>query len=405
MVRINSNTWITPTSYGLVFSHINSLEHLKRIYLDNEAANSLLENTSQDIIASIEEKGVTTQGLHQYITNISKEKKQCDDLASTHNWHLFSLYPLQLSIQAVSYCNANCDFCYANIPNSTKKRNMDLETVHSLKDYAAFHGVKFGVSGGEPLLHPQIYDILTYKNKEVFDTLITNLTAKFDINRLIETQVDLIQVSIHGFGSIHDEILGIPDAYTIIKKRMDILMDNVNIATNTVITPSNIHSIEPMVNDLSHLQKSHGKQLSYVRFVPVLPSGTGLKRYDTKEEFMNQVKTLLLNLQNQYQNINFEIPMLQSNPYEYYYREKRWICPAGSTVAVVRLDGHVIPCNQFLDTPVCSQDTIHQKDFHDIWLNDTLLSSMRKGISCSSENITCSECRYLVMKQNHQLFK
>jgi radical SAM protein with 4Fe4S-binding SPASM domain len=225
------------------------------------------------------------------------------------------------------------------------------------------------------------------------------------VDRLLQTQVDLIQVSIHGYASSHDKILGIPNAYNVAKNHMETLIEHVNIATNTVITPSNIQSIESMVNDLSLFQTEHGKQLSYVRFVPVLPSGAGIGRYRTDEHFINEVEDLFQRLQNQYLDINFEIPMLHSNPYEYFYHRDKWICPAGSTVAVVRLDGKVIPCNQFLDTNVHSQATVYQKDLQDIWLNDALLSSMRQGIPCASKKMTCKECRYLIMKRNDQLFE
>jgi radical SAM protein with 4Fe4S-binding SPASM domain len=404
MAKINKTTWATPTIYGLVFSHIDQQHDLKRVYLDNEAVHSLLQNNSQDIVTSIEEKGVNTDGLRHCLPQILNEKNHCDELVTKHNWHLFSLYPLQLSVQTLNYCNANCDFCYANAPRTADKKAMDLPSIYSLKDYAASFGVKFGISGGEPLLHPQIYEILSYRKSEVFDTLITNLTAAFDMDALLKTQVDLIQVSLHGYGSIHDKILGVKEAYITVKKRMGGLMERTNVATNTVITPSNIQSVASMLNDLSVMQRQHGKKLTYVRFVPVVPSGTGFERYEIQEKFIERVKTMLLDMQKKYPDINFEIPMIHANPYEYFHHGKRWICPAGSTVAVVRIDGHIIPCNQFLDTSIHSRDTVYNKEFHKIWLYDELFSHMRKGkISTGGEN-TCNECMYLLMKQHNQLF-
>jgi radical SAM protein with 4Fe4S-binding SPASM domain len=397
MVKINDDTWITPTTYGLVFSNIDKKQQLKRIYLDNEASFSLYNNNSEDVINLIESKGISTTGLKQRLDKIKEEKKQCDDLSKKNCWNLFSLYPLQYSIQTLNYCNASCDFCYANIPNTKDRKIMDLSIIKKLKDYAALNGVKFGVSGGEPLFHPQIYEILSYRCDEVFDTLITNLTPKFDYDTLIKTKVDLIQVSIHGYDNIHNNTIGIKNAYNLIFNRMKALLQNVNVATNTVITPLNIESIQSLVEDLSNLQQKQKRNLTYVRFVPVVPSGTGIEKYDVKESFINKVRDLLIKIQNEYKEINFEIPMLHSNPYEYFFKDKKWICPAGSTVAVIRIDGHIIPCNQFLDTSVCSINTIFDKNFKEIWLNDPLFSDMRKGIT-SNHEISCSECRYLLMR-------
>ena len=403
MVKINDDTWVTPTTYGLVFSHINNQKKLIRVYLDNEASFSLQNNDSEDVINTIESKGVNVTGLKQNIDSIKKEKKQCDELSSKNGWNLFSLFPLQYSVQTLNYCNASCDFCYANVPNTKDKKFMDLPTIYKLKDYAAVNGVKFGVSGGEPLLHPQIFEILRYRCDEVYDTLITNLTPKFDFEALLKTKVDLIQVSIHGYKSIHNNTIGIKNAYNLIFDRMEKLLKNVNVATNTVITPSNIKSIDPLVEDLSNLQKKQERNLTYVRFVPVVPSGTGLKLYDVKESFLNAVGNLLVKLQRKYNDINFEIPMIHSNPYEYFFKDNKWICPAGSTVAVIRIDGHVLPCNQFLDTTVCSSNTIFDNNLHEIWLNDPLFSDMRKGIITNHE-MSCSECRYLLMRQYNKNF-
>jgi radical SAM protein with 4Fe4S-binding SPASM domain len=403
MVKINDNTWVSPTTYGLVFSNIDKKQQLRRVYLDNEASFSLNSNNSEDIINLIESKGINIAGLKHHIDKIEKEKRQCDELSKKNYWNLFSLYPLQYSVQTLNYCNAKCDFCYANVPNTKDRKILDLSTIYKLKDYAAVNGVKFGVSGGEPLLHPQIYEILKYRCDEVYDTLITNLTPKYDFEDLLKTKVDLIQVSIHGYKSIHDNTIGIKNAYNLIFTRMKSLLQNVNLATNTVITPSNIESINSMVEDLSNLQKKQERNLTYVRFVPVVPSGTGLEKYGIKESFLDSVRGLLISLQRKYKEINFEIPMLHSNPYEYFIKDNKWICPAGSTVAVIRIDGHVIPCNQFLDTSVCSLNTIFDKNFQEIWLNDPLFSDMRKGIA-SNHEMSCSECRYLLMRQYDKNF-
>lgn len=406
MINIATNPiWFTPTSYGLVITKIDSQRNLQRIYLDKEAASELINGESEKIYKSLASKGITHNELHSNLDTISRDLTECDKLVSRNNWRLFSLYPLQFSVQTVNYCNAKCDFCYANTPNTLERKTMELDRLYALKDYATLHGTKFGVSGGEPLLHPHIYDILNYRNDEVFDTLITNLTPNFDFNRLVQTEVDLVQVSIHGHGKIHDEILGVNSAYDKVRNRIIELMKDINIGTNTVITPKNIHTIETLVYDFDTIQKTVGKKFTYVRFVPVLPSGTGYDKYATNTDFVEDVKTLLTKLMKKYEDLEFEVPILHSNPYEYFYDGNRWVCPAGSTVAVVRIDGRVTPCNQFLDTAVCSTTSIDQKNFHKIWIEDPVLSKMRRGIPSDSGNVSCKECRYLIMKDKNQLFK
>lgn len=400
MVRLNVDTWITATTYGSVFSHISQTGDLIRVYLDNEATESLCSDCPDSVINQIEEKQVDVTGFFNAQQRFCQENENCDFLAQKNNWELFSLTPLQISVQTLNYCNAHCNFCYANAPNTSNRNYMNLLPIYKLKDYAACHGVKFGVSGGEPLLHPDIYEILSYRHMDVFDTLITNLTAPVDLDRLIKTNVDLIQVSLHGYDIIHDRVLKINGAYNRIFNRMKYLFPFLNLATNTVITPENLESIPRLVQDFHDFQKDFEKSLAYIRFVPVVPSGTGISTYSVEERFFDKVEQLLRSLQKQFKSLNFEIPMIHANPYEYKRLENnRWMCPAGSTVAVIRLDGHVVPCNQFLDTPMASEKSITESSFDQIWFHDPLFSSLRRGVAATKQK-RCDECMYLIISEH-----
>jgi radical SAM protein with 4Fe4S-binding SPASM domain len=404
MVQLGSRIWLTPTTYGSVFTHISQNQHLRRVYLDNEATTYLCSSDFRRIIDQVIEKGIPVKDFFKFQDNFCNEKKACMQIAEENKWSLFSFTPLQFSVQTVNYCNARCDFCYANAPNAKETKSMSISLIHKLKDYAAEHGVKFGVSGGEPLLHPHIFDILSYRHNEVFDTLITNLTPDINLDKLIETKVDLIQISIHGYDTIHDQIINIKDAYKMIQKKMNYLLPHVHLATNTVITPKNIRSISQVVEDLHRMQTHHQKPLTYIRFVPVVPSGTGLHKYGIKENFFTDVEHLLRKLEEKHSDMSFEIPMIHANPYEYKQVQNRWICPAGSTVAVIRLDGHIVPCNQFLDTTLVSKETLSDSSFESIWRKDALFSKLRKGIASTTKR-TCNECMYLIMKEQDRVFQ
>ncbi len=402
MVRVKKTTWVTPTTYGSVFTSISETKELKRVFLDNEATDLLCSNQVQFILDKLRLKGIVIDDFMSIQQQFIHEKTQCHQLSDEKNWELFSLFPLQFSMQIINYCNARCDFCYANAQQAIKKKKMDLEFVRTQKDYAAEHGCKCGISGGEPLLHPQIYEILSYRQDEVFDTLITNLTAPFDLNKLIETNVDLIQVSVHGYDTNHDKIIRIPGAYRLIMDRIQRLISHIPMATNTVITPQNIKSIPDLIDDLHKIQNKYDQPFSYIRFVPVVPSGAGLNSYKEDNAFFDETERLLIDLEKTYTDMNFEIPLIHANPYEYKRINDRWLCPAGSTVAVVRLDGHLIPCNQFLDTAIASKEDLFHRSFQNIWMSDALFSHLRKGIQATKKR-TCAECMYLIMKQRDQI--
>lgn len=389
----------------MVITLITRGRKLHRLYLDREAVGRFVGGRPEEIQKTIKAKGIDHKEMPP-INGIRQGLTECERMVSENGWMLFSLYPMQISVQTVNYCNARCDFCYANAPSVSDRKAMDTKTLYNLKDYAASRGVKFGVSGGEPLLHPKIYDLLEYRNDEVFDTLITNLTPGFEAKRLIKTDVDLVQVSLHGYGRSHDEALGIAGAYDKVRSRMIELMPHLNIATNTVITPKNITAAEKLVRDLARIQEDIGKKFTYVRFVPVMPSGRGYKKYTESGKFMEDVKSLLTGLKRKYTELEFELPLLHPNPYEYFSDRGRWACPAGCTVCVVRVDGRVMPCNQFLGTDVGSGAHVGEREFHEIWTHDPLLSKMRMGNGserAGQSTSSCENCAYLKMKGLREL--
>lgn len=397
----DTKVWITPTSYGAVFTQ-NVNREQTRIFIDKIAVDRLLSDKPYKIIQMLENKGMDIDHISALLQGFKKDAEVCRTIIKDNDWGLFSLHPLQISIQIVNYCNAGCDFCYANAPEKEENLKLDLETIKELKDHAADHGIKIGISGGEPTLHPDIYDILRYRKNEVFDTLITNLSTDIQIGRLIETEVDLIQISLHGHKAHHDRMLKINGLYESVFEKMRELAPHLDLATNTVITPENIRSIDMLIGDLLSFQNTSKKKLRYVRLVAVMPSGSGKDRYSNEPGFLKEVNELLARLHDDHPEINFETPLLHPNPYEYYTNNELKHCPAGSTVCVIRADGYVSPCNQFIETGIISKRSVLNNDFHSIWLNDPVLSRMRKGIA-ESEGDSCDECAYLILKEKDTL--
>lgn len=372
-----------------------------RIYFNRDAADALATGTSAQVETSLRERGVEMSQLD--LARYRTDRVKCDRLVAENDWKLFSLYPMMLSVQTLEACNARCSFCYASAPDTLNAEKMAPAEIYKLKDYAAENGVKFGISGGEPLLHPFVYDLLEYRADEVFETLISNFTARLDEDRFADTNVDLVQVSIHGQGQFHNDTLKIRDAYENVLARIRRLRPRINIATNTVITQDNIETIPGLLQDLVQVQEDTGKDLIYVRLVPVLPSGTGFSSYKTTEEFMAAVKSLLLDLRAEHgHEITFETPMLHPNPYEYQTDSDQWVCPAGSAVGVVRMDGAAVPCNQFLDTDLASHSTVWN-GFHDVWTSDPGLTRMRAGVPLGPAAPSCEGCAYMTLKEREEL--
>jgi MoaA/NifB/PqqE/SkfB family radical SAM enzyme len=120
-------------------------------------------------------------------------------------------FPSQLLVDVTEHCNLACIHC----PHVTFKKSehysgakIDPDLNIKLVDEAKLFGqgitqyIRY-TSNGEPLIHPQIYDMLEYavKNSGTKVTLTTNgtLLNEKNIEKLLNTGIDLVDVSIDAF--------------------------------------------------------------------------------------------------------------------------------------------------------------------------------------------------------------
>lgn len=120
-------------------------------------------------------------------------------------------FPSQLLVDATEICNLSCIHC----PHPTFKksehyegRSLGAELNEKLVEEVRTHGqghtqyIRYA-SNGEPLTHPQIYDMLEYakRRSNTLVTLTTNgkLMGEPRIERLLTAGVDVIDISLDAF--------------------------------------------------------------------------------------------------------------------------------------------------------------------------------------------------------------
>ncbi len=72
------------------------------------------------------------------------------------------IIPLHLQLSPTNACNLNCDFCSCS--DRDKKKQLSLEQIAKIVDLCEDRGTSAITitGGGEPLMHPQINEIITY---------------------------------------------------------------------------------------------------------------------------------------------------------------------------------------------------------------------------------------------------
>ena len=119
-------------------------------------------------------------------------------------------------------CNLRCYFCYFadRIASAEHPEHqfMSLEKAKGIcKTLVEVYGNNsIDIEGGEPTIYPHIYELLEYCNEiGLKPTLITNaitLSNRDICNRLKQSNVFDLLISIHGIGEVYDRIVGVPGA-------------------------------------------------------------------------------------------------------------------------------------------------------------------------------------------------
>lgn len=114
-------------------------------------------------------------------------------------------------------CNLTCEHCYAGSgPESFPGELSTTEWKYVLDDLAAFGVPAVLLSGGEPLVHPDFFELLEHADYlglrtalSTNGTLITPTTAR----RLRDSGVTYVGISFDGIGGLHDDFRGADGAF------------------------------------------------------------------------------------------------------------------------------------------------------------------------------------------------
>ena len=291
-------------------------------------------------------------------------------LVSTDHPVLAHIIPIRRCNLACKYCNEFDDFSKP-IPLETMKRRID--------DLARLGTSVVTLSGGEPLLHPELDEIIAHMRKySIIAGMITNgylLTAD-RIKRLNRAGLDHLQISI-------DNVM--PDDVS--KKSLKVLDKKLQLLAEHADFHVNINSVVGGGTRNPHDALVVGRravQLGFTSTIGIIHDGEGQLRPLGDEERDVFLKMKKLEKRN-YSRINW----FQNNIA--YGKPNDWRCRAGARYLYICEDGLVHYCSQqrgypriplerytvedirreFLTekgcAPHCTVSCVHQVSFMDFW--------------------------------------
>ncbi|MGB5158174.1 heme b synthase [Desulfobacterium sp. N47] len=153
-------------------------------------------------------------------------------------------------------CNLACIHCRASALNTSYTGELDTKASFKLVDQIAVAGNPIVIlTGGEPLLRPDIFDIAAYGTKKGLrmvmapnGTLITGPIAK----KMVDSGIKRISISLDGPSKeIHDSFRGVPGAFEAAMRGIGFAKDaGLEFQINTTITALNLKYI-PQIQKLA----------------------------------------------------------------------------------------------------------------------------------------------------------
>lgn len=161
----------------------------------------------------------------------------------------FDRTPKWSYIEITNQCNFTCEWCFMNANNQKSKILITLKQFHRILNKLTDIGIlQITISGGEPLTHPNIIDIVNMSISKGFKTNIATNGAllTYDLIQKLE-DFGLSQLS---FNYIIDEDEDEDEDIELLNK-IDYIIEktNIEVVTNTVVSKqSNLDNLNKLFN-------------------------------------------------------------------------------------------------------------------------------------------------------------
>ncbi len=306
----------------------------------------------------------------------------------------------EISIEILQRCPNRCIYCSSH-SNPQATHIISFEIIKNIIDDAKSLGCKtVCLSGGEPFLHPQILDIISYiaKKQLICYVYTSGIYMKDEVysslpNEYIEAirgMVDKVIFNVEADSStLYDQIMGTDvGGFDMMKKSInDCVSSGLVVETHVVPMQVNFKHLKSIFEMCYQLGVS---KVSILRLVLQGRALDNLSLVKFTGEDSREVTKQIKALKEAYKGkVRIGLPYSDSNC--------RIYCKAASDKINVRYDGNVYPCEVFKDDLLnaklgCEPDNVWKDSFYNIYKSSPYLNVVRKSIEAFKKeegNETC----------------
>ncbi|MCK9389128.1 MAG: radical SAM protein [Sulfuritalea sp.] len=315
--------------------------------------------------------------------------------------------PKWLAWETTQRCNLKCVHCRCS--SDMQSAEGDFSTQEAFKlidDICEVSTPVMVLSGGEPLLRPDIFEIARYgTSKGLRMCMATNGTLITDevCRQMIDADIKMVSLSLDGScPAVHDDFRACAGAFAGVVRGAETLKRNgIKFLINSSFTKRNQHDIGATFK----VAKSLGATAWYMFMI--VPTGRGediMSELISKDDYEE-----ILAWHYQQEKEESEI-LMRPTCAPHYYRvvpqmakaegakfKRRSLtfstgggkgCIAAQTICLIDCFGNLKPCSYFHS----SVGNVKQMKFKDLWFNSKVFNELRDFTKYTGR---CGECEYL----------
>lgn len=294
-----------------------------------------------------------------------------------------------LFFEITDRCNLNCRHC-----GSSCTAEGNFLTVKDVeKTLGTVRGDKPAIclTGGEPMLHPDFFEIAGLVKSMGFSWgMTTNATLIDDTaaERLRETGMSTVSVSLDGMELSHDGLRQRKGAWRLALRGLESLQKaGFTPQVTTVLHRGNFDELEPLYAMLRDMG------ISSWRPINVEPIGRACESRDLLLEEEQFIRLLAYIREKRFDpdnsmEVTFGCSHYLGVELERMVRDHYFLCGAGILTASVRSNGDICACLDIENRPELVQGNIRKDSFMDVWLDHFEAFRRDRTADCPR----CTEC-------------
>lgn len=309
----------------------------------------------------------------------------------------------ELSFEIIQKCPNNCIYCSSN-SDCKSKHIINYDTFKRTIDDAVDLGLeRLCISGGEPILHPEIVEYVQYSKNKNLEVYI--YTSGIDINylgcndsisstalkKLKAAGLDKLIFNVQSSDEkIYDKIMGTTNCFNLMKNSIKKSVE-LGLFCEIHFVPMGINFL--MTHSVLEMAKELG--VNKVSFLRLVVQGRALDNRDLVElsaDMNEKLKSTLNTIEQHYKDINIRVGIPLSNNITYG-------CNASTSKLIIRYDGAVFPCEAFkyisaIDgEKAVKPDNINKSSLKDIYYRSEFLNILKGEIKeFKSQKLNCETC-------------